>query len=59
LDLVPSMAEPPPSLPSMASPDHEDDIGANTGGVLRPPPLRSFQENNSESRSDLNFTLRI
>ncbi|MCI86304.1 hypothetical protein A2U01_0107585, partial [Trifolium medium] len=36
-----------------------DATATTNDGVLRPPPLRSFRENNSESRSDLNFTLRI
>ncbi|PNX63166.1 hypothetical protein L195_g053367, partial [Trifolium pratense] len=54
------MAEPPSPPPSMASPNHDDDAtDPANNGVLRPPPLRSFRENNSDSRFDLNFTLRI
>ncbi|MCI49169.1 hypothetical protein A2U01_0070412, partial [Trifolium medium] len=36
-----------------------DATGATNNGVLRPPPLRSFREDDSTSRSDLSFTLRI
>ncbi|MCI52125.1 hypothetical protein A2U01_0073369, partial [Trifolium medium] len=54
------MAEPPSPPPSMASPDHDyDATGATNNGVLRPPPLRSLRENDSDSRSDLSFTLCI
>jgi hypothetical protein len=28
-------------------------------GILRPPPLQSFQENDGARKSDLHFTLRI
>ncbi|MCI50672.1 hypothetical protein A2U01_0071916, partial [Trifolium medium] len=54
------MAEPPSPPPSMASLDHFDDAtGATNNGVLRPPPLRLFREDDSNLRSDLSFTLRI
>jgi hypothetical protein len=31
----------------------------NNGGVLRPPPLHSFKENDGDRNNDLHFTLRI
>ncbi|WJX67532.1 hypothetical protein P8452_51991 [Trifolium repens] len=42
----------PPSPPP--SPDHHSD-----DGVLRPPSLQSFREDEHSRRSNLNFTLRI
>jgi hypothetical protein len=48
------MAEPSSQTPSMASPEQH-----NATGVLNPPSLRSFQEDDSIHRSELNFTLRI
>ncbi|MCI75753.1 hypothetical protein A2U01_0097022, partial [Trifolium medium] len=54
------MAEPPSPPSSMASPDHYDDAtGATNNGVLCPPLLRSFLEDDSNLRSDLSFTFRI
>jgi histone deacetylase 1/2 len=38
--------------PSMASPEDND-------GILRPPPLTTILDNESNIKSDLNFTLRI
>ncbi|MCI75461.1 hypothetical protein A2U01_0096730 [Trifolium medium] len=40
--------------PSTASPEHQD-----ATGVLHPPPLQSFQEDESIFKHDLNLTLRI
>jgi histone deacetylase 1/2 len=37
----------------MASPENNDD------GILRPPPLTTILNNESNSKTDLNFTLRI
>ncbi|MCH82619.1 retrovirus-related Pol polyprotein from transposon TNT 1-94, partial [Trifolium medium] len=48
------MAAPSSPTPSMASPEH-----IATDGILRPPPLRSFIEDESAFKQDLNFTLRI
>ncbi|MCI46042.1 hypothetical protein A2U01_0067282, partial [Trifolium medium] len=48
------MAAPPSPTLSMASPEH-----IATDGVLHPPPLQSFREDESAFKHDLNFTLRI
>ncbi|KAK2454628.1 putative mitochondrial protein [Trifolium repens] len=46
-------SSPPRSPPSMETPEPHND------GVLRPPPLHSFKDNDGDRRSDLHFTLRI
>ncbi|GAU47127.1 hypothetical protein TSUD_247490 [Trifolium subterraneum] len=48
------MADPPSPTPSMASPEQH-----RNNGVLDPPPLQAFHEDESIFRNDLNFTLRI
>ncbi|GAU13081.1 hypothetical protein TSUD_173810 [Trifolium subterraneum] len=50
------MATPPSSPPRMASPEQQLN---NDNGVLQPPPLQSFKEDESIFHNDLSFTLRI
>ncbi|PNX80138.1 retrovirus-related Pol polyprotein from transposon TNT 1-94, partial [Trifolium pratense] len=49
-----SMAAPTSPTPSIVLPEYAD-----ATGILNPPPLRSFQEDETVFKHDLNFTLRI